>query len=221
VEGFTLKHGMIDAAAQCVRFKNTKSGKQNRAFGRGAIENFTAITSKNSKASDIAFPELSGAGHVAGLPKKRKRVAAPRGLKDVPLRGLRHWYVSAATEPGHSDLIIGDLLGHAQKSITGRHATAPDPALVRQQSREKGNFEPLNGELRDELLNGKVLHSPKEARIVIEQWRNDYNTIRPHSSMDYRPPAPQTYCPFPPARLDARTPCGAGTRCPSGQTAIG
>jgi integrase len=46
------------------------------------------------------------------------------------LHGLRHWFASAATELGYSDLIIGALLGHAKKGITGRYATAPDPALI-------------------------------------------------------------------------------------------
>jgi integrase len=48
----------------------------------------------------------------------------------VTLHGLRHWFASGATELGYSDLIIGALLGHAKKGITGRYATAPDPALV-------------------------------------------------------------------------------------------
>jgi putative transposase len=47
-------------------------------------------------------------------------------------------------------------------------------------------------ELRDECLNGEIFYSLKEATVVIEQWRNQYNTIRPHSSLNYRPPAPQT-----------------------------
>ncbi len=44
----------------------------------------------------------------------------------------------------------------------------------------------------DECLNGEIFYSLKEATVVIEQWRNHYNTIRPHSSLGYRPPAPQT-----------------------------
>jgi hypothetical protein len=52
--------------------------------------------------------------------------------------------------------------------------------------------ESFNGKLRDECLNQEILHSLKEAQIVIEQWRNQYNTTRPHSSLRYRPPAPQT-----------------------------
>ena len=63
---------------------------------------------------------------------------------------------------------------------------------------ENGYCESFNGKLRDELLNGEIFYSLKEARIVIEQWRNHYNTVRPHSSLGYRPPAPQTFNPFPP-----------------------
>jgi hypothetical protein len=47
-----------------------------------------------------------------------------------------------------------------------------------------------------ELLNGEIFYSLKEGQIVIEQWRKHYNTIRPHSSLGYRPPAPQTMNPF-------------------------
>jgi transposase InsO family protein len=45
-------------------------------------------------------------------------------------------------------------------------------------------------------LNGEIFYSLKEGQIVIEQWRKHYNTIRPHSSLGYRPPAPQTMNPF-------------------------
>jgi integrase len=130
MEGLTLKHDMIDGPAHCVRFKDTKSGKQTRAVGRSAIEHFTAIKPKNAKGSDYLFPSSSKVGHLVGLPKMWDRVATRAKLKDVTLHGLRHWFASAATELGYSDLIIGALLGHAKKGITGRYATAPDPALV-------------------------------------------------------------------------------------------
>ena len=54
----------------------------------------------------------------------------------------------------------------------------------------------ISQQLRDELLNGEIFYSLKEAQIVIEQWRKHYNTIRPHSSIGYRPPAPQTMVAF-------------------------
>ena len=52
--------------------------------------------------------------------------------------------------------------------------------------------ESFNGQLRDECLNGEIFYSLKEASIVIEQWRQHYNTQRPHSALGYRPPAPMT-----------------------------
>ena len=60
---------------------------------------------------------------------------------------------------------------------------------------ENGYCESFNGTLRDECLNGEIFYSLKEAQVVIEQWRVQYNTVRPHSSLGYRPPAPQAILP--------------------------
>jgi putative transposase len=62
---------------------------------------------------------------------------------------------------------------------------------------ENGYCESFNGKLRDELLNGEIFYSLKEAKAVIGQWRSHYNAVRPHSSLGYRPPAPQAYSPGP------------------------
>jgi len=56
---------------------------------------------------------------------------------------------------------------------------------------ENGYIESFNGKMRDELLNREIFYSLKEAEILIEQWRVEYNTIRPHSALGYRPPAPK------------------------------
>ena len=56
---------------------------------------------------------------------------------------------------------------------------------------ENGYCESFNSKLRDELLNGEIFYSLAEARTVIETWRKHYNTKRPHSSLGYRPPAPE------------------------------
>ena len=56
---------------------------------------------------------------------------------------------------------------------------------------ENGYCESFNGSLRDELLNGEIFYSLAEAQILIEAWRRHYNTVRPHSSLGYRPPAPE------------------------------
>ncbi len=60
---------------------------------------------------------------------------------------------------------------------------------------ENGYVESFNGKLRDELLNGEIFYSLKEAQVMIETWRRHYNTKRPHSSLGYRPPAPETFTP--------------------------
>jgi transposase InsO family protein len=58
---------------------------------------------------------------------------------------------------------------------------------------ENGYIESFNGKLRDELLNGEIFDTILEARAVTEDWRRLYNTIRPHSSLRYRAPAPEAY----------------------------
>jgi transposase InsO family protein len=63
---------------------------------------------------------------------------------------------------------------------------------------ENGYVESFNGKLRDELLNGEIFFTLTEARVLIESWRNEYNTERPHSSLGYRPPAPETVAAAPP-----------------------
>ncbi len=61
---------------------------------------------------------------------------------------------------------------------------------------ENGYCESFNGKLRDELLNGELFYTLREAQVLIEQWRVHYNTIRPHSALGYRPPAPETLAPI-------------------------
>lgn len=56
---------------------------------------------------------------------------------------------------------------------------------------ENGYIESFNGKLRDELLNREIFTTLEEAKVLIEQWRREYNQIRPHSSLGYQPPAPQ------------------------------
>ena len=57
---------------------------------------------------------------------------------------------------------------------------------------ENGYVESFNGRMRFELLSGEIFYSLKEAEVIIEKWREHYNSIRPHSSLGGRPPAPET-----------------------------
>jgi putative transposase len=63
--------------------------------------------------------------------------------------------------------------------------------------RVNGYNESFKGKLRDELLNGEMFYTLNEAKVLIEQWRRHCNTVRPHSCLGYRPPAPETIKPLP------------------------
>jgi transposase InsO family protein len=64
---------------------------------------------------------------------------------------------------------------------------------------ENGYIEGFNGKLSDELLDGEVFDTLVEAKVLIERYRVLYNTVRPHSSLGYRPPAPEAVVPWTPA----------------------
>jgi len=68
---------------------------------------------------------------------------------------------------------------------------------------ENGYVESFNGKLRDELLNGEIFYTLREAKILIERWREHYNRVRPHSSLGYRPPAPEAWMPAASAERDS------------------
>jgi len=62
---------------------------------------------------------------------------------------------------------------------------------------ENGYIESFNGKLRDELLNGEIIYNIKEAKVLIENWRQEHNTVRPYSSLCYyRPLAPEAIQPL-------------------------
>lgn len=58
---------------------------------------------------------------------------------------------------------------------------------------ENGYIESFNGKLRDELLNCEIFDTLMEAKVLVEMWRKEYNHYRPHSSLGYKPPAPETF----------------------------
>jgi putative transposase len=60
---------------------------------------------------------------------------------------------------------------------------------------ENGYVESFNGKLRDELLDGEIFYTLREAKVLIERWRCHYNTVRPHSALGYRAPAPEAIAP--------------------------
>ena len=68
---------------------------------------------------------------------------------------------------------------------------------------ENGFIESFNARLRDELLDGEIFYTLAEAKIVVESWRRHFNTVRPHGSLGYKPPAPEVFIPAMAARAAA------------------
>jgi transposase InsO family protein len=60
---------------------------------------------------------------------------------------------------------------------------------------ENGHVESFNGKLCNELLDREIFCTLREAQVLIERWRREYNTIRPHGALGYRPPAPEAVGP--------------------------
>jgi transposase InsO family protein len=56
---------------------------------------------------------------------------------------------------------------------------------------ENGFIESFNGKMRDELLNREIFTTLTEAKVLIAEWRKEYNQVRPHSARGYKPPAPE------------------------------
>ena len=70
-------------------------------------------------------------------------------------------------------------------------------------------MESFNGKLRDELLDGEVFNTLREAQVLIERWRRHYNPARPHSALGHRPPAPEVAMPGTPMPLRHPNPTGS------------
>ena len=130
MEALTLTWGAVDRRARCIRFEDTKSGKQIRPLGRAALELLASFEPKDAKSADYIFPGAKLGKHLVGLPKIWERVAKRAALDGVSLHGLRHWFASAAAEMNFSELTIAGLLGHRVKGVTARYATMPDSALL-------------------------------------------------------------------------------------------
>jgi transposase InsO family protein len=80
---------------------------------------------------------------------------------------------------------------------------------------ENGYVESFHGKLRDELLNREIFDTVLEAKVLVDRWRREYNTLRPHSALGYRPPAPEAVQPWlsgsASPRLQARAACAVLT----------
>ena len=99
-------------------------------------------------------------------------------------------FVSAKTQDGRTVRMLNLIDEYTREWLknTGAKTLYIEPGSPW----ENGYCESFNSKLRDEFLNGEIFYSIKELRVLAERWRVHYNTIRPHSSLGYRAPAPIT-----------------------------
>ncbi len=166
MEALTLTWGMVDRRARCIRFEDTKSGKQTRPIGRAAVEWLASFEPDNAKPMDYVFPGAKEKKHLVGLPRIWARAAKEAEFdENISLHGLRHWFASAAAEMNFSELTIAGLLGHTVKGVTARYATTPDSALIAAADRVSLRIaETLDGTAaRPSLASRQQVESPSSA----------------------------------------------------------
>jgi integrase len=129
-EALTLQWGDVDTSNGCLRLRDTKTGRQIRPAGETPLNFLLTFKPRGAKPADYVFPGNSTKGHFVGLARSWSRIAAAAGVEEITPHGLRHWFASAAAEMNYSDFIIGGMLGHSKRGITGRYANAPDSALL-------------------------------------------------------------------------------------------
>ena len=145
-EILSLKWQYVDFDNQCFRFPDTKTGKQNRAFGTAALYLLKELYAK--KTSDWVFPASIGNGSLVGAPKVFKKIsklhplkeengkyvqdpdAQPFITKDISLHTLRHSFASIGADMGYIELTIAGLLGHKLGSVTSMYSHNVDSSLV-------------------------------------------------------------------------------------------
>lgn len=129
-EALSLQWGDVDFQGRCLRLRDSKTGKQVRPVGSAALGFVAAFKPRDAKASDPVFPGGSKNGHFIAIARPWARIAEKAEVGEITPHGLRHWFASAGAELNYSDFIIGGLLGHAKRGITGRYANTPEAALT-------------------------------------------------------------------------------------------
>lgn len=139
-EALLLEANWIADDFRCIRFPDTKTGKQNRIIGEAASRILKDRCKR--KCQLYVFPADFGSGPFVGLPRVLERVLRLANIQGVSLHTMRHTYASVAAEMGFSELTIAGLLGHASRGVTQRYIHI-DEALVLAANKVSARIEEL------------------------------------------------------------------------------
>lgn len=116
-EAIGLRYAWLDGP--CVRFPDTKTGKQTRVIGghaRGLI-----LGQRQRDDQVFVFPSDRNEGHLIAVERVLRRLCAAANIKDVTPHTLRHTFASVAAELSFTEVTIAALLGHAAQGVTQRY----------------------------------------------------------------------------------------------------
>jgi hypothetical protein len=132
----------------------------------------------------VLLLEAALVGRQEAVEVMEQQAAEHRALQMARAVDSRH--IGKADSRSVPRLLIGSLV-EAGREIGQR------PAPWKVSPRENGYIESFNGKMRDELLNGELLDTLDEAKVLVEAWRKTSNLIRPHNSLGYSPPVPEAH----------------------------
>lgn len=167
-EILSLKWEYIDFQNQCFCFPDTKTGKQNRPFGIGALHLLQKIRKENTLKGWV-FPATLGAGHYIGLPRVFRNILNTKNeseeriiKKEVTIHTLRHTFASLGADMGYSEFTLAGLLGHRLRGVTNRYSHAVDKSLIQSADSISARIEnALNGQ--EESTTAKVYNIARGA----------------------------------------------------------
>jgi len=128
MEALSLERTWLDSTIKCVRFPETKTGKQIRTIGKSAASLIRSECRK--KKSAYVFPADVGEGHFVGAAHVMGRVSKKAGFTDVTLHTLRHTFASVGADMGFTELTLAGLLGHAARGMTQRYVHLDEALIV-------------------------------------------------------------------------------------------
>ncbi len=190
--GLSACHEWPEASFRVSRTTLFRAAIRHRRIRKFSSLMTTAVRTSNSSASTASASNADSRGRI------HARVFGDRRSEAFEFRGCAGAFNVALRDAGRSGIYpLGKRLGvHGMAVRTWLHKVGVQTLYIEPGSPwENGYIESFNGKLRDELLNGEIFYTLTEAKVLIERWRQEYNTIRPHSSLGYRPPAPETRTP--------------------------